>query len=224
MKILFLSDLHLGSPLFKSHAEVLNLLYEDYDKIFITGDLVDIWEDDLSKIVSKDSVIINRINELTNVVIVKGNHDPSVIELESVFPGKEICYEYGANIGGKKAMITHGDEFDNLIRKYSWLAKILFPIHWCLERIGVNAKWFFRELYYSVSVKINKTYYNDLVLNVEKELANKYRTDFHYLIVGHTHFPKITSENDFKYINCGDWTDHKSYVEYVDDTFRLVEL
>jgi len=177
MKMLFLSDLHLGSPCFKAYSELLNLLYVDYDKIFIVGDLLDVWEQKPSDILLRNSMIIDRINELTNVVIIKGNHDPEIAELEKFFPQKEIYHEHEFNVDGKKIMIVHGDEFDDLIRKYSWLAKILFPIHWFLERVGINAKWFFRELFYSVSAKTNKKYYNYLVLDMEKELVNKYKND-----------------------------------------------
>ncbi len=43
MKILFLSDLHLGSPLFRRKAEILNILKDEYDKIIVVGDLLDVW-------------------------------------------------------------------------------------------------------------------------------------------------------------------------------------
>lgn len=224
MKFLFLSDLHLGSPLFVSKSKILELLNGDYDRIFILGDLLDIWEEKLEDILSDNIEIINKLRTLTNVVIIKGNHDPAIIRLESVFPKKNICYSFNFNIGDKRCLLAHGDEFDSLIRHYSWLAKIFWPIGWAFERIGINLKGFFRTLFYSISAKIQKKYYNDLVLDIEKNMVEKYENDYDYIIVGHTHLPKINKENGFTYINCGDWVHNKSYVEFVDSEFKLTEL
>ena len=224
MKLLFLSDLHLGSPLFESEAEIINLLSKDYDQIYIIGDLLDVWEDDLASVVSDNMSIINRIHTLDNVIIIKGNHDPSLVELEGVFPKKNVYYQHELGIGDKKCIVAHGDEFDDLIRKYSWLAKFSWPINWLFERVGINLKGFFRKLFYSVSAKRKKKYYNDLVLNMEEKFVDCYKDEYDYMIVGHTHFPKITKGNDFTYINSGDWIHNKSYVEFVDGEFKLTEL
>ena len=221
MKILFLSDLHLGSPLFESENEILSLLEGEYDKIFLVGDIIDIWESNLVCIVCDNQNLLKKINTLNNVVIIKGNHDPDIVGLESVFYKKYISDSFELNMDGKSVLIIHGDEFDWLVTRYSWLAKLLFPIHWFLERFGVNLKGWFRDLFCSISSKRDKKYYNELILEMEKELFNKYKNIYDCIVVGHTHLPKIIQEDGFTYVNCGDWVHNRTYVIYEDGQFKL---
>lgn len=226
MKILFLSDLHLGSPLFDSESEsiIMALLDGNYDKIFIVGDTIDSWEEKLTTIRLSYVNLFAKLNNLDNVIIIKGNHDPSLSELQNFFPFKEVTDDYVIYDSNKSMIIMHGDEFDNLVRKYSWFAKIIFPIHWFFERFGLNLKGFFRTTLYSISAKRQKKYYNDLVLDMEKGLVNKYKELYDCIVVGHTHFPKKVTGDNFVYVNCGDWIHNKSYVEYEGGKFRLTEL
>jgi UDP-2,3-diacylglucosamine pyrophosphatase LpxH len=221
-KFLFISDLHLGSPLFRSEDQVFFLLNGNYDKIFIVGDIIDTWEEDVEYIVSKHSKLIDTINKLNNVIIIKGNHDPSLQSLESIFPGKQVLMEYEFYTGDEIGIIIHGDEFDIMVTKYSWISKILSPIHWVLERVGINIKAFFRELFYSIANKRNKSYYKDLVFDIEQSLVEKYGHKYKYVIVGHTHLPKIETINGCIYVNCGDLVHNKTYVIYEDGNFKLV--
>ncbi len=224
MKFLFLSDLHLGSPLFESAREIISLLDKDYDRVFILGDIIDEWEDDVESIVADNKSVIDKINELDNVVVIKGNHDPTISELKVVFPNKEVIDCYELNYDGKSMIIMHGEEFDHLITNHSWLARLVFPFYWCCERLGFNLKGCLRQLFHSIFAKIEKKHYNDLVLDTEENLVNKYKDKYDYIVVGHTHLPKLVKGTDFTYINCGDWIYHKSYVEYEDGQFKLIEL
>ena len=221
MKLLFISDLHLGSPLFQAESKLLSLLSDSYDRVFILGDILDVWEADLESIVESNKRIINKINELDNVVIVRGNHDPSIYKLSSIFNNAMVSRAYRYSVDGKIMIMIHGDECDDLIVKYSWLAKLLFPIHWVCERFGINLKGFFRTLYYSVAMKVDKKYYNDLVLDIEKDLVSKYKDKCDYLIAGHIHVPKIVEKSNITYINCGDWVYNETYIIYEDGVFKF---
>jgi UDP-2,3-diacylglucosamine pyrophosphatase LpxH len=222
MKNLFISDLHLGSPLFKSDNKIISLLDDKYDNIYIVGDIIDVWEDCSKFIIEDHKELILKINSLSNIKIVKGNHDPSIDKLKKIFPLSEIsdCFSFKDYIFS--CAIVHGDEFDKLVTKYSWLAKLLFPIHWILQRLGLNIKAFFRKLFYSVSSKRNKKYYTKLVSDIEKNLIKKYRLVYNYIVCGHTHFPKIVNINGFRYINCGDWIHNRTYVIYNEGEFTLM--
>jgi UDP-2,3-diacylglucosamine hydrolase len=223
-KFLYISDLHLGSPLFESIDQIISLLNGDYTLIFIVGDIIDTWEDDVEHIIGKYHRLITKINELDNVIIIKGNHDPSLESLESIFPGKQVLMEYEFHCGNDMGIIVHGDEFDSLVTKYSWLTKILAPIHWVLERVGINLKAYFRELFYSIANKRNKDYYKDLVFDIEHSLVEKYGHEYKYIVIGHTHLPKIEDINGCIYINCGDWVHNKTYVTLENGVFTLVEV
>lgn len=221
MKNLFISDLHLGSPLFKSENEIIALLDESYDNIYIIGDIIDSWEDDVDRIVNEYKGLIDKINNLNNVRVIKGNHDPSIEKLQSIFSN---CY-VGNNDSFSdfifSCIVVHGNEFDNLVTKYSWLAKLTFPIVWIGERFGFNIKACCRELFYSISSKRNKNYYTKLVSDIEKNLIKKYRSNYNYLVCGHTHLPKINRDLGVQYVNCGDWIHNRTYVVYDSGEFTL---
>lgn len=216
MKILFLSDLHLGSPLFKSEYTILDIIQKgNFDYIYVLGDLIDIWEDDVMSIIVKYSDLTDALDH-SNVKIIKGNHDPKIKTLKRIFPAAEIKDKIVIpNIG----IAVHGDEFDLLVTKYSWLAKIFYPIHWILQRFGLNIKAFFRELFQSISAKRDKEYYPNLVSDIEVRLKEKY-LPYGYVFCGHTHRP-VVYEN---YVNSGDWVHNKSYVIYDNGKIILREL
>ena len=224
MKILFLSDFHLGSPLFKSEDKIFSLLNDEYDMIFLLGDIIDTWEGSLWSIINDNAPLLRELNALPNLVVIKGNHDPDLDDLNRVFPGKEVSMDYEFEDNGKKGIVVHGDEFDHMVTRYSWIARLVWPINWILERAGINIKAFFRETYHSLAAKREKKYYNDLILTVEKELVNKYKDGYDYIVIGHTHLPKLIVEDDYTYVNCGDWVHNQTYVIYEDNNFRLVEV
>lgn len=207
---LYISDLHLGSPLFESSYYVSELLGKDYDKVVIVGDLFDIWEDSIDDIVKDNIKLVNVMRSLNNLIIVTGNHDPSKEKMEEIFPNASVCDYYA---DGKKIFI-HGHEFDYLVTKYDWAAKLLFPLHWVLERLHINMKNWIVRLFHSISAKKQKKYYNDLVLAIEKDAVKKYKDKFDVIIMGHTHLPKLVITDGVTYINVGDWTFHNVYCEF----------
>ena len=223
MKILFISDLHLGSPLFRSDATVIELLSNDrYDKIIIIGDIIDTWEGTTNRITRNNKDIINKINGLSNVVIIKGNHDPSLEELSCIFTSAVLVEHRKPYMDGDMLMI-HGDEFDKIVTKYSFLAKLLYPLQWMLTRIGINPNAMIRNIIHSIACHREKKYYNDLVLDVEENLVNKYKGNCKCLIAGHTHLPKLIVSEEFTYVNCGDWIHNRTYAECIDGVFSVKE-
>jgi len=225
---LYLSDLHLGNPLFNSEKEILNLLNDSrYEKITILGDIIDTWEAPVDTITKQHKHLINQINQRGKqgpVRIVRGNHDPNVFVMHSIFDMCRIFEDYRED----DMLFIHGHEFDELITKYYWLAKLIFPIRWFLERIGVNLLAFTRNLYHSVAAKKQDKKYNDLVLGIEKYAVKKYENGCNYLIMGHTHLPKLVlrdSDPDeprkCDYINTGDWIHNCTYVERDGKDFKL---
>jgi len=227
MNLLILSDLHLGNPLFYKERQVIDLLNDSkYDQVIINGDLIDIWEDSVLNII-QDNSVINVINQsCQDVVIIPGNHDPKLNILKTIFPKHLVVNKYEMILNSNPAIFIHGEEFDKLVTKYYWVAKILFPIQWSFERLHLDPQGYLRDIYYSISNKRNKKCYNDLVLQIEKDLVQKYRNDYYYIICGHTHFPKISCNEyvGYCYINSGDLIHNFTYVEYVDKQFYLRRL
>jgi UDP-2,3-diacylglucosamine pyrophosphatase LpxH len=223
MKILFLSDLHLGSPLFDSEGEILNILQRYYDMVVVLGDFIDVWEDNFDHTVLKYHMIMNALISLGNrLIVVRGNHDPETHKFDILFPSAIVSESFDFSYDSEVFRIIHGHEFDIMVKDYSWLMRAVFPIQWFLERMGVNLKGFLRKFFYSVSAKFNNKGYFELVSKIEKEAVKKYNTEYDALVMGHTHFPKIVEEQGFKYINTGDWINNKTYVIFEDGNFSLM--
>lgn len=220
MRVLFLSDFHMGSPLFKHDNRVKSLLHNGYDTIIIVGDIIDSWEDSVWDIVEKHQGLINAINALNNVIIIKGNHDPGVAELNMIFPNAFVMPEYDLEFEDSVIKIIHGHEFDDLILKYYWAAKLFFPFHWVMSRLGFDFKGWIGRLFHSISAKIQDKQYHDLVYAIETRAVDTYKSNYMAVVMGHTHAPKVV-EDDCTYVNVGDWVTHSTYVIFEDGKFLL---
>ena len=231
MKTLILSDIHMGSPLFNSQHKILDLLSDTYKDIFLIGDIIDIWEQNLNKTLEYYDPLISAINQKAKecpVTIIKGNHDPDFLTLKRIFKQCIVKEQY-AYIPEKKIMLMHGDEFDYFINDYSCLASFLYKIHQFVSKyFEFNLREHFRYLFYSIASKKDKNYFKDLVLRIEKETIKKYGSDYKTIIMGHTHLPKITFYPETgpiwrnRYVNCGDWVFNNSYVIYCNTTDRFI--
>jgi len=225
MKKLFISDFHLGSPLFSKERQVAQLFNcSNYKEIYIIGDVIDTWENDVSKIVKQyDSLIRTINNSPAKILIIKGNHDPDIDKLKFIFHSCEVVVNKEISLDGKKVILVHGDEFDDIVIKYLWITKLWFPIHWFLERIGVNIKGYLRELFHSISAKKQHKHYNDIVSDIEKEAVKKY-SDYSIVIMGHTHLSKLVYTSKPMYINTGSLIHDPCCIEYDNGIFTKKEL
>jgi UDP-2,3-diacylglucosamine pyrophosphatase LpxH len=218
MNVVIFSDLHLGSPLFNKRRDFVKLIKSpNYDTIILNGDVLDVWEMKLRKIVDSNSNIIDSINDIAKdkkVVFIKGNHDPEINDIRHLFPNAQVVQSYQM----KDLFVIHGDEFDEFVNKYSYWAKLLFIPHWIGERFGLNLKAFFRELTHSISNKRKKKYYKELVRDINNEAIKKYKDRCKFLVMGHTHNPEIIKQEGCTYINGGDLIHNYTYVEFNTET------
>jgi len=224
MKILIISDTHLGNPLFNDYHRLNNLLEsEEFDSLVLNGDILDVWEKSLFDIVDENEEFIwsiNRLSEIMDVTYVIGNHDPSKEDLAELFPNVKVVEEY---IFNKKTVFMHGQIYDEFIRDYSNWARFLYCIQWLLERVGINLQACFRNTLHSIAMKKQKKYYNDLVLKVEKEATvSNMERGFRNIVLGHTHLPKLVDHyRDIIYVNSGDWIHNRTYAEYNTDNNKF---
>jgi len=227
MKTLVISDIHLGSPLVDKKLEIMNLMKrEEYDTIVLNGDIFDVWEEPFNDILSTNfdfSILLHKLSKEKIVYFIMGNHDPHMIEIENLYPNIVVLREL---LIDEDIIIVHGDEFDDLVTKYSWFSKLIFIPNWICERLfHFNLKASFREFFYSVSNKKNKPYYSELINDIEVEASKHYKDRCRYLIMGHTHTPKIVEGDDFTYINCGDIIHNKVCLEFDEDkNFKFIEV
>lgn len=216
MKCLFISDFHLGSPLFNREYTLSRILLGDYDKIFLVGDILDIQEESIETITDEYYYLISLINQLENVIIIKGNHDPSMVELSKVFINATVCGNYTDDFG----IVIHGDGFDKFLG--TLLYEISFKVFYVFERLGINTKMMVRNAYARILSLVKNKPLDSLLFHYEIDAVKHYGNCFDNIVMGHSHLPKIVDCDNCKYINCGDWIHNKTYVEYIDGEFKLL--
>jgi UDP-2,3-diacylglucosamine pyrophosphatase LpxH len=140
------------------------------------------------------------------------------------FGNIEIVDEYEWN----GYYITHGDLYDGVV-KLKWLG--------ILGSIGYEMAIYIDRLLKKLGYKKS---FSKMVKNKVKG-AVKFITDFEKqlayqsvirnckgVICGHIHTPENKQikikEKEIHYLNCGDWIENNSYIEYQNFKFKLKEL
>lgn len=221
MRDLYLSDLHLGSPLFKGRTAITSLIASpDYDRVFLVGDIIDVWEADLNRITNFYAELVSVIRYISRkkpVYYILGNHDPSAKRVKEVFPNCIVSKTL--HIGS--TVFLHGHDFDLFLMKYYKLIRFLFYFQWVLERTGINVRALIRHIYYNNLDKLPDQERGDFMLANEKKIFDNYCLGYDVIICGHTHLPKIIEDKDTFYVNCGDWIHSNTYVVKEGEKFYL---
>jgi UDP-2,3-diacylglucosamine pyrophosphatase LpxH len=128
-KTLFISDTHLGSRTANATVLLDFLRNNHCDKLFIIGDFIDFWA-------MKRSVYFPPTHrEIIRIILkwsargvyieyIPGNHDDDIrtflpIFLDNVQVVRESTH---TTKNGKRFLITHGDDYDQVIKYAKWLA------------------------------------------------------------------------------------------------------
>jgi UDP-2,3-diacylglucosamine pyrophosphatase LpxH len=198
---LFISDLHISSPLFNKEVEIIELFNSSYiEDIYILGDVLDYWQENPDKTVFKNKDLIDTINNCGKVrVIIKGNHDPDIEKMREIFYNIPVLYKLEIELFGKRTILIHGDETDTSVRWAQFLSVFQYPF----ECIGLNPKAWLRNTIHKISMKRQKLSYNSLVFEAEKKLYERYCEDYKIIISGHTHLSKVIRLPKADYLNCG---------------------
>lgn len=221
-KVLFISDVHLGSR--GSNAkELLDLLKREknLDQLFIVGDFIDgwllknrfYWKSEFTLVIRK---ILSLAKNGTEVTYVVGNHDdflrdfiPLTVHENIKIVNECIWRDY---------LITHGDLYDGVIKlKWlgilgSWGYELAIYIDRTLKAFGYR-KSFSKWLKDKVKGAIK------FITDFENQLAYQaWSRGLSGVICGHIHTPnrriiKI-HDKEIEYVNCGDWVENNSYILY----------
>jgi len=224
MTDIFLSDLHIGSPLFDIEEGFIELLKNGYNKLYLLGDVLDTWEMRLNSILVKYASLIEFINSLgTRVEIVKGNHDPNFEILKIVFYNN-IVHKKNAYtmLDGNKVIMMHGHKWDWVLPIYKFILDFfLNPMYGFSEKHGLDLRNRLRNKYYEI--KYNIFTYN-IISDIERRAVKEYKDKYDIIIMGHTHMPKIVDTPFCKYINCGCLVYKPAFIEYSNKKFKLVRI
>ena len=254
MKI-FISDLHLGDGSrtddFNRDKELLEFLdfaENQASELIIVGDLLELWQSDLERILFAHDKVIKRLlslREKIKLTYVIGNHDyiPFIKFIDSAL-GIELEYRDTEN----SIIAEHGNKYDIFNSYKNPLRSIKWPLG---KRMALFAAATERFLHKDADVWLSNRVENiDSFLHKALSIRNKVTPSSkqyinrggHFgefsdaaikhiekgskiVIFGHTHRPQLDIIDNGIYANCGTWTDDAlpTYIAYDKGSIELRE-
>ena len=193
------SDLHIGLTYFRKSAffQFVNSLHPK-TALILNGDIID---NPYQRLSPEDDLVVDFLREQSfkrRVVWIYGNHDENFRMSD---PGQ---IEFENNLGlGKRLMIVHGDDFDQVMPKSLWFIRFFKFCHRIRLRLGAApvhvaelAKRWTPFLYRVLTEEVKKNAVDCAVGN-----------GFDAITCGHTHYPEDSMCEGVRYINTGSWTE-----------------
>lgn len=239
-KIYFASDFHLGIPdkagsRNREHriCRWLDHIREDAQRIYLVGDLFDVWFEYKNVIPKGYTRFLGKLAELTDagleIEAFTGNHDlwmRGYFEEELNIPVHHKEVELTVN--GKQFFIAHGDGLGPGDRGYKFLKHIMSsPV----------SQWLYRRLHPDTGVGL-ANFFSRLGpkhTNSEKEFLGEDREwlirfcreklqeqHYDYFIFGHRHLAvTYPLQPDSLYVNLGDWLHYDSFAVFDGESLKL---
>jgi UDP-2,3-diacylglucosamine pyrophosphatase LpxH len=231
----WISDVHLGTRGCNASALLDFLRENDFDTLYIVGDLIDIWSlrrgiywpQQHNDVIQK---ILRKSRKGTRVIYFPGNHDELVTSFCGTYGNIEIKQSaIHVTASGERILIIHGHELDTVVQNVRWLAFAgdlgyqfllsLNPlINFIRRRFGLG--------YWSLSAYAKRRV-KDAVSFIGKfeaavaHYAERYHVDA--VLCGHIHSAAIREFGSVTYYNCGDWVEScTALVEGEDGILSLV--
>ncbi|MCB9850983.1 MAG: UDP-2,3-diacylglucosamine diphosphatase [Phycisphaerales bacterium] len=232
----WISDLHLAS--LESQAQLVHSFLDQMkcDYLYLVGDIIDVWTlrkkwywpKLYNEVMHK---LLKRSRKGAKIVYIPGNHDEFFRSFVGfTFGDIEVkTRDIHTTADGKRLLVTHGDEFDAVVRHRRAFSLLCNGAHQHLIRLNhvvnfIRRLFGLREWRLSVAVarKMQNAFrhlknYEDLL--VEEALRN----EVDGVVCGHSHRPALLERDGILYCNCGDWTENcTALVEHTDGRLELL--
>ena len=235
-KTIFISDIHLGSKACQAELLLDFLRYNDSEKLYLVGDIVDgwrlkrkwFWPQSHNDVVQK---ILRKARKGTEVIYVPGNHDEGLRRyIGTHFGGIEVkptdIYEA---VDGRKFLVLHGDNFDNVMLYARWLAYIGDHAYDFVLRLNsffnglrrlMGLRYWSLSSYLKIKVKNAVQFISEYEQVIVKEAE---KAEVQGVICGHIHHAEMKQYGDITYMNDGDWVEScTALVEHFDGTWEII--
>jgi UDP-2,3-diacylglucosamine pyrophosphatase LpxH len=220
LRTVWISDVHLGTRACKADYLLDFLAHTEAERLYLVGDMIDFWNlrngwywpASHNRVVQ---AIMDKAARGTEVIYVPGNHDELFRDYAgAVFGGVRV--ERSAiheTADGRRLLVLHGDEFDQIVQCSPWLAHLG---SWIYDFLLYANRWvnlFRRTLgfpYWSLAAYLKHKVKNavNYISNFEQALAHearRYRVDG--VVCGHIHKAAIEKVGEVLYCNDGDWVE-----------------
>jgi UDP-2,3-diacylglucosamine pyrophosphatase LpxH len=215
----WISDAHLGTRGCNAGALLDFLRANDFDTLYVVGDLIDIWSlrrgiywpQQHNDVIQK---ILRKARKGTHVIYIPGNHDELVTDFCGTYGNIEIKQRaIHMTASGERILIIHGHELDAVVQNVKWLAFAgdlgyqfllsLNPlINFVRRRFGLG--------YWSLSAYAKRRVKDAVSFIGKFEAAVAHyaeRYDVDAVLCGHIHSAAIREFGKVTYYNCGDWVE-----------------
>lgn len=238
VRSVFISDVHLGTRACQAERLLGFLRAYSSEYLFMVGDIVDFWamKRDVRWTAAQNTVvqkILRRARHGEQVVYIPGNHDEAMREHLGLRIGDiAVVGEHVHTMAdGKRYLVIHGDEFDQVTRyhrwvavlgdiAYDWLVRANVWLSWLRRHLGISGYWSLAG-YAKRKVKIAAGFIGDFESSVARAARDR---SLDGVICGHIHVAAMRDADGINYVNCGDWVDScTAIVEHHDGRLELIE-
>jgi UDP-2,3-diacylglucosamine pyrophosphatase LpxH len=236
-RTIWISDLHIGSTQCQADTLLDFLKYNDSEKLYLVGDIIDFWAlskkmywpRDHNTVIQK---ILRKARHGTQIIYIPGNHDENVRDYDDYIFGDIVVKisDIHTTAQGKRFLVVHGDEYDTIAQHHRWMAKlgsvgydVLIELNrWirnCRRLLGVQSH-FSLAAYVKFKVKNAVKFMSDYEETIVKTLKKE---GVDGVICGHIHHAEMKDIEGFMYVNTGDFVEScTAIVEQQDGTLEMI--
>jgi UDP-2,3-diacylglucosamine pyrophosphatase LpxH len=219
-RAIWISDIHLGTRGCKTEFLLDFLRNTESEHLYLVGDIIDgwslrrtwFWDQQHNDVIQK---LLRKARKGTRVIYVPGNHDEFArAYLGMMFGGIAIEGKtLHRMLDGRTLLVTHGDEFDSVVRHAKWLALlgdlayrvVLSLNHWFNRaRRHLGYPYWSLSAYLKHKVKNAVQFIDDFETMVAREAA-MHKVDG--VVCGHIHKAELRKIDSLLYCNDGDWVE-----------------
>ncbi|OGI40255.1 MAG: UDP-2,3-diacylglucosamine hydrolase [Candidatus Muproteobacteria bacterium RBG_16_62_13] len=233
---IWISDVHLGTRACKAEYLIDFLRHTESKQMYLVGDMIDFWalKNGWYWPAGHQQVIqtvMDKAARGTDVVFVPGNHDEVFRDhIGRLFGGvrveKDAIHE---TADGRRLLVLHGDEFDQVVQCSPWLAHLGSWIYDVLLYANRWVNWFRRQLgfpYWSLAAYLKHKTKGavNFISNFEQALVHEARKrNVDGVVCGHIHRATIEEYDGVLYCNDGDWVEScTALVEHHDGRLAVI--
>lgn len=231
----WISDMHLGTRGANAEALLDFLRENDFETLYIVGDLIDIWQlrrgiywpQSHNDVIQK---LLRKARKGTRLIYIPGNHDDFLSGYLGAFGHVTMQrHAFHLTADGRRLLVIHGHELDTVVQNIKWLAFLGDLGYQFLLSLNPLVNFFRRVFgfgYWSLS-KYVKGRVKDAVsfIGAYEESIVRYAEKYAVagVVCGHIHTPAVRMIGDVAYYNCGDWVESCSaLVEHYDGRLELL--
>ena len=237
VRTLFLSDCHLGSSGAQAEQLARALKHVECESIYLVGDIIDMWRlrqrwywpDAHNSVIRR---LLKMSHRGTLITYIPGNHDEFARPFCGLtFGGIRISMDaVHETADGRRLLVTHGDQFDLVVRNSRMLAlagsmgyELLLKINRAYNAIRRLLSLPYDSLSQAIKARVKQAC--TFISNFEGALvAEARRGGFDGVVCGHIHKVEQRVIDGIDYYNCGDWVESCTMlVEHEDGRFEVVD-